>query len=147
MPRTTRLLGDSLVALTEQLPTVDIDEIWNADREHPAEVAADTPFLRRMRALLATIAVDGPIDVTRARGILRDGAPVGHLEAVTAGSAEFVLLRAALRRDLLRCTEVDEGHPLGLWGQLALRASVEGQPPDGFVEAHHHATMPAHTWN
>lgn len=55
MVRNPQHLGDSLVALAERHPKADVDQIWEDDDLHPSEAAVPTPFLRRMRALLALL--------------------------------------------------------------------------------------------
>lgn len=111
MPRSPRPIGDSLVELAERLPAADVHEIWTADCHHPTEAAVDTPFLARMRALLAAIDVNDGINVAHACHTLHDAAPVVHLQPGPTELFELDLLLGALHRDLLHCTETQGGLP------------------------------------
>jgi hypothetical protein len=139
MPRSSQLIGDSLVELAERLPAADLDEIWTADRHHPTEAAVDTPFLARMRALLAAIDGNDGINVARARRTLRDAAPMMHLQPGSPGLFELDLLLAALHRDLLHCTETQGGLPALLSTTATLERGAQahlvvGHPLAALVE-------------
>lgn len=109
MVRSPRHLGDSLVALTERLPKADVHQIWGDDDLHPAEAAVATPFLRRMRALLVLLDPGASVGSVEARRALRQAAPMTHMQHVPSDQAEADLLWTAVRHDLLRCAEFEDG--------------------------------------
>jgi hypothetical protein len=111
MVRSQRRLGEGLVALTEQLPHADAHQIWTEDKIHPAEAAVGTPFLRRMRALLALVDPGARVGVVEARRTLREAAPMTHLQHGPPERLETDLLHAAVRHDLFRCDERDGDQP------------------------------------
>jgi hypothetical protein len=132
-------LGDGLVALIERLPHAEVHQIWTADDLHPAEAAVTTPFLRRMRALLARIDSGTRVGVAEAHSTLRQASATTHLQHGPAEMIEADLLRAAVRQGLLRCDETDSGQP-ALWSETAAlqrgeRAHmVAGHPLEAVVE-------------
>lgn len=104
-------IGHSLAELTERLPGADVDEIWPEDCAHPAEAAVDTPFLTRIRAVLAAIDIGRGVSVAEARRVMRDAAPLVHLQPGPSTTVELDLLLGALHRDLLHCSETEGGYP------------------------------------
>ncbi|CAN5905526.1 hypothetical protein BH23ACT10_BH23ACT10_19620 [soil metagenome] len=76
------------------------------------------PFLHRMRAVLALADPGARVPIADARRTLRRTAPMTHLQHGPPELLEADLLRAAVRRELLRCDETEHGQP-DLWSESA----------------------------
>lgn len=116
------------------------------------QLAAQTPFLTRMRALLERLRGGRTLDVRRAHQLLRkavDG-PASWLGMVRCSGLVSVLLMAAVEHELVEVLEdhrgalrvgrgsaaaLVRGHPLAAWGEPMMTASF--QTPVEVVECDH----------